>query len=93
MTRSLWIALAICLGLPIAASAQGAKGDAQYCAQLIKLYRTYINNPEDPRPTFVSPVAAHETAIASCQAGHPEAGIPVLEKVLQDNGFTLPSKG
>jgi hypothetical protein len=93
MTRPRLIALAAGLCLPIGASAQGTAGDAHYCGELIKLYRTYINNPEDPRPTFVTPIAEHEVAIANCKAGRPAEGIPTLEKVLRDNGFTLPPKG
>ena len=74
------------------ASAQ-TNADASYCAKLISLYRTYVNNPEDPRPTFPSPVASHETAIANCKAGNTAAGIPVLEQALRDNKFTLPVRG
>ncbi len=84
--------LAIGTGLSATASAQSS-GDAAYCDKLVKLYRTYVNNPEDPRPTFASPVAAHENAIANCKAGNTSAGIPVLEQALRDNKFTLPSRG
>jgi hypothetical protein len=85
--------LAIGMGLSTTASAQQASADARYCAKLIGLYRTYVNNPEDPRPTFQSPVASAENAIASCKAGNTAAGIPVLEQALRDNKFTLPSRG
>ena len=78
--------------LSSAASAQSA-ADARYCAKLVGLYRTYVNNPEDPKPAFQSPVASHESAIASCKAGNTAAGIPVLEQVLRDNKFTLPARG
>jgi len=66
--------------------------DAQYCAELIKLYRTYVNDPNDPRPTYPSPIARDEEAIASCRAGNTAAGIPVLEKILRDDKFTLPPR-
>ena len=75
-----------------AASAQSS-ADARYCDRLIGLYRTYVNNPDDPRPVYQSPQAAQETAIASCKAGNPAAGIPVLEKALRDNKVTLPARG
>jgi hypothetical protein len=87
-----WIFIAVGILLPVTASAQGAGTDAKYCEALTKLYRTYVNDPEDPRPTFATPVAAHETAIANCKAGDTGAGIPVLERVLRDNKFTLPAR-
>jgi hypothetical protein len=82
--------------LPLAASAQApspASGDAAYCGKLIGLYRTYINNPSDPRPAYVSPVAEDEVAIARCKAGDTAAGIPRLEKVLRNVSMTLPARG
>jgi hypothetical protein len=85
--------LAIGTGLSATASAQQSSADARYCDKLIGLYRTYVNNPEDPRPTYDSPVAAHEAAIANCKAGKTAAGIPVLEQALRDIKLTLPSRG
>ena len=86
--------LLLAAGLVLSSSAFAQSGaDARYCDKLIGLYRTYVNNPEDPRPAFQSPVASHENAIASCKAGNTAAGIPVLEQVLRDNKFTLPSRG
>jgi hypothetical protein len=84
--------LAAGVSVSSAASAQTA-ADARYCDKLVGLYRNYVNNPEDPRPTFQSPVASHESAIANCKAGNTAAGIPVLEQVLRDHKFTLPSRG
>jgi hypothetical protein len=31
-------------------------------------------------------------AIAQCQEGNPGPAIPVLEKLLRDNGFTVPTR-
>jgi hypothetical protein len=90
MQRLLLLAAGVTLSS--AASAQ-TPDDARYCAKLVGLYRTYVNNPEDPKPTFQSPVASHETAIANCKTGNTAAGIPVLEQVLRDNKFTLPARG
>jgi hypothetical protein len=84
--------LAAGVTLSSAASAQG-NADARYCDKLINLYRTYVNNPEDPRPAFQSPQGAQENAILSCRTGNTAAGIPVLEKSLRDNKMTLPSRG
>jgi hypothetical protein len=90
MQRLLLLAAGITLSS--AASAQSA-ADARYCDKLVGLYRTYVNNPQDPKPAFRSPVASHESAIANCNTGNTAAGIPVLERVLRDNKFTLPSRG
>jgi len=87
-----WIFVAVGVLLPLAASAQDAGADAHYCAELTRLYRTYINNPEDPRPTFASPNVTHEAAIASCKSGNTAAGIPALEQALRDNKLTLPKR-
>ncbi len=92
MQRLLLLLLAAGVTLSSAASAQSA-ADARYCDKLVGLYRTYVNNPEDPKPAFQSPVASHENAIANCKSGNTAAGIPVLEQILRDNKFTLPSRG
>ena len=84
--------LAAGVTLSSAASAQG-NADARYCDKLINLYRTYVNNPDDPRPTFQSPQSVQENAISSCRTGNTAAGIPVLEKSLRDNKMTLPARG
>lgn len=86
---------AVCV-LPLAAAAQplpAGSADAAYCEKLTKLYRTYINNPEDPRPTQVSPTAEFEVAIAKCHAGDTAAGIPPLEKALRNARINLPARG
>ena len=90
MQRLLLLAAGVTLSS--AASAQSV-ADARYCDKLVGLYRTYVNNPEDPKPAFQSPVASHENAIANCKTGNTAAGIPVLERILRDNKFTLPSRG
>jgi hypothetical protein len=67
-----------------------ARTDAEYCQQLVFLYRRYIsgnyvrNRPGDSDVTS-------NYAVAQCEAGNP-AGIPVLERRLQNNGFTLPAR-
>jgi hypothetical protein len=87
-----WIFVAVGVLLPLTASAQDAGADLRYCAELTRLYRTYVNNPDDPRPTFASPNVTHEAAIASCKSGNTAAGIPVLEQALRDNKLTLPQR-
>ncbi len=90
-TRGMLI-LAATMVLSQGAVAQTA-ADARYCDQLIKLYRTYVNNPDDPRPTFVVPNVTDEVSIAKCTAGDTAAGIPGLENVLRNNKMTLPRRG
>jgi hypothetical protein len=87
-----WAVIAIGLLLPLTASAQGTAADARYCAKLTQLYRTYVNNPNDPRPVQPSPTAEYEHAINDCAKGDTTAGIPPLEKVLRNNKFTLPAR-
>jgi hypothetical protein len=50
----------------------------------------YVGNPE-LRPGSIrrSDVTA-DTALAQCRAGNAEGAIPVLQRKLVDNGFTLP---
>ena len=59
---------------------------------LTQLYRTYVNNPNDPRPVQPSPTAEYEQAINDCAKGNTAAGIPPLENVLRNNKFTLPPR-
>jgi len=77
---------------PRPSSAQASEADARYCAKLTQLYRTYVNNPNDPRPVQPSPTAEYEQAINECAKGNTAAGIPPLEQVLRNNKFTLPSR-
>jgi hypothetical protein len=90
--KTAWVVIAVGVLLPVAASAQTAAGDAAYCAKLTQLYRTYVNNPNDPRPVQPSPTAVYENAIHDCASGNTAAGIPPLEKALRDNKFTLPPR-
>jgi len=80
------------LALPQTATAQPRADDRQYCESLIEMYRTYVNEPMQgrmQRPPNVEP----EVAIAKCRSGDTATGIPILEKVLRDNRFTLPPRG
>lgn len=71
------------LAMPANTGAQG--NDKAYCAQLIDLYRRYIQNA--PGHRFDTDALA---AIDQCERGNTEAGVPVLEKILRDNRFPLP---
>jgi hypothetical protein len=76
-----------------AASAQpGSTADSKYCAELTRLYRTYVNNPEDPRPALQSPNAASEYAISRCKVGDTATGIGPLEEALKNARIELPRR-
>lgn len=81
------------LVLPAAASAQPAAGDLAYCNSLADLYERYIGR-SDQAPIRPNPGGGLEAdvAAAQCREGKP-GGIPVLERVLRGNGFTLPKRG
>lgn len=81
------------IALPGVISAQpSGTADAKYCAELTRLYRTYVNNPEDPRPTLQSPNAASEYAISRCRAGDTATGIAPLEEALKNARIELPPR-
>jgi hypothetical protein len=70
------------------ALAQG--DDAAYCAQLGALALRYTGSAGGQgglRPDFTT-----LGAIDDCKKGNTAAGIPVLEKTLRNNGFTLPKR-
>jgi len=69
------------IALPIAASAQ-SPADIAYCKKLARLWYTYFD---------VDPSTAVATALNTCHSAS-AAGIPVLEKTLRSNGFTLPKR-
>ncbi len=87
MTRMPLLLLA-CAVLSSAAVAQS--DDAAYCAQLGSLALRYTGSAGGNgglRPDFTT-----LEAIDDCNKGNTAAGIPVLEKKLRSNGFTLPKR-
>ena len=83
MSRTILIAVAAFGVLTTAATAQ-TLGDASYCRALIEKYRTVTGGTQNNEA-----VAA---AIEQCNKDNPSAGIPVLEKALQDSKTTLPPR-
>jgi len=79
------VAIALVLALsPLPALAD----DATYCAQLSGLALRYLSyNSKRGMPD--GDVAA---AVDQCERGNTTAGIPLLERKLQSNGFTLPKR-
>ena len=73
--------------LPLATAAHAQADDKAYCAQLVDLYRRYVQN--SPGRGF--DVEASR-ALDDCRKGNPE-GIPVLERKLRANKVTPPGGG
>lgn len=90
--RALPLALMVGL-LPAVAFAQSPAGDVAYCNRLADLYERYIGR-SDVAPVRPNPGGSldADVAAAQCRQGNP-SGIPALERVLRNNGFTLPPRG
>jgi hypothetical protein len=73
--------------LPLATDTRAQSDDREYCAQLVDLYRRYVQN--SPGRGFDVDASR---ALDDCRKGNPE-GIPVLEKKLRDNKITPPGGG
>ena len=79
--------------LPTAASAQSSPADLAYCQRLVAVYERYIGRNEfSSNREFGRGSLDGDVASAQCRAGNP-SGTPVLERVLRNNGFTLPPRG
>src|SRR5471030_3492775 len=74
-----------CTAIPNAVVAQ--TGDAAYCTQLGNLALRYTGSVGSNGN--LSPDLTTIAAIEDCRKGDAAAGIPVLEKTLRSNGFTL----
>ena len=80
--------------LPAAALAQSAAADVVYCNRLADIYVHYLGRWKygTDRGGGTGSVD-NEVASAQCRQGITGPSIPVLERVLRDNGFTLPPRG
>jgi len=84
------MALLLLAGATLASPAVAQSDDAAYCAQLGALALRYTGSAGGQcglRPDFTT-----VGAIDDCKKGNTAAGIPVLEKTLRNNGFTLPKR-
>lgn len=84
------MALLLLAGAVLSSSAVAQSDDAAYCAQLGALALRYTGSAGGQgglRPDFTT-----VGAIDDCKKGNTAAGIPVLEKTLRNNGFTLPKR-
>jgi len=80
---SLLFLSALLLVLSTGANAQS--DNKSYCDQLIDLYRRYIQNSPGHRFDLDA-----SNAMEQCRKGNTEAGVPVLEKKLQQGQISLP---
>jgi hypothetical protein len=90
------IAVAVGLALPITASAQPAShSDQAYCTALSNTYVRYIGHDEDYSHNlmYLRGSLDAQVAVAQCKQGNTAAAIPVLEKTLIAQKFTLPPRG
>jgi hypothetical protein len=91
--------LTIATGLALSASAAFAapppSSDQAYCMTLSDTYVRYIGHDEDNSHhlRYLSGSLDGQVAVAQCKAGNAAAAIPVLEKKLIDQKFTLPARG
>ena len=89
-------AIAVGLALPATAHAQPASpADQTYCMALSDTYVRYIGHSEDygnGRGHQRGPLEG-QVAVAKCKQGDAAAAIPVLEKELIKQKFSLPARG
>ncbi len=70
-----------------------AHNDTEYCAQLVDVYSRYLAGSEfGQRQPAADANLDGRIAVAQCQQGNTAAGIPVLERKLLANGFSLPRR-
>ena len=84
------MALLLLAGAVLSSPAVAQSDDTAYCAQLGALALRYTGSAGGQgglRPDFTT-----VGAIDDCRKGNTAAGIPVLEKTLRNNGFTLPKR-
>jgi hypothetical protein len=91
-TAAILIAAAtLCLAAP--AHAQRSGPDYDYCLKLIDIYDRYIGSDElGPRQGAAGTDLDGRVAVAKCRQGETSVGIPILERKLRANGFTLPKR-
>jgi hypothetical protein len=91
------IAVLVALGvvMPVAVFAQPAsQADQAYCDALTNTYQRYIGRSFDShRGDFGGGSLDAQVAVTQCHRGDTADAIPVLERELRNNGFTLPKRG
>lgn len=90
-------ALLVALGIsmPVAVFAQpGAQADQAYCDALSNTYVHYVGRSLDtPRRMGERGSLDAQVAVSQCHRGDTADAIPVLERELRNQGFSLPKRG
>jgi hypothetical protein len=94
MNNNFHFVVLLAAGLAVPGTAMAQRNDQAYCEALSDLYVQYIGHDIESggrtRPTG-SPEA--QIAVAQCRQRNPAPAIPVLERTLRSNGFSLPKPG
>jgi hypothetical protein len=81
------VPLVAVMGIATSSNAKSTTSDQAYCEQLVKEYsHGGIERGFAPESLEVS------VAISQCQDGNPQPAIPVLERELRRNDFTVPRR-
>lgn len=68
--------------------------DQDYCLRLRDLYLRYLGGNELSNGTVIRRTDPEgQFAVARCEQGDPASAIPILERKLVNNRFTLPPRG
>jgi hypothetical protein len=90
-------ALLVALGIsiPVAAFAQpGAQADQAYCDALSNTYLRYVGHSLDSRRGEMDGGSLDaQVAVTQCHRGDTADAIPILERELRNEGFSLPKRG
>jgi hypothetical protein len=94
MKLSATLAIAVLSLVPAMASAQSTASDLAYCRALSQIYVRYIGHDWQygNQQMFLANNDA-QVAVAQCERGDAASAIPVLERELRNNKFTLPPRG
>ncbi len=94
-TISLIVLAGLAVAPAVASAETGARDDIAYCRALSDIYLRHIGG-DDTSPKLGYKLRANldaQAAVAQCRAGDAAAAIPVLERELIANKFTLPRRG
>ena len=79
---------------PAISSAQTTSGDLAYCRALSTIYVRYIGHDwQYGDKQLLQANNDAQVAVAQCEQGDAVSSIPVLERELVKNRFTLPARG
>jgi hypothetical protein len=80
--------------LPATAVAQSSAADIAYCNRLADIYVHYLGRSEaGPYDDQRRGSLDTQVAATQCRQGITVSAIPILERELRNNGFTLPPRG